>query len=140
MKRILTTLAVLGGLFTLGATAQAQDWRGDHFHNELSHRASDREQYSREAHRYPMTPGQHAQLHDRLEHEEYHDQLADQAYHRGQASNRGYPRYAPQPSYPGHSYYTPQPRYGYPSYPAYPSVGRGQIHHSGPRHSFSLSW
>ncbi len=131
MKKTILALTVLGGLFGLGATAQAQDWASDRFHAQLEQRAYQRQLLSREAHRYPMTHRQHEQLHNYLDYQARQDAMADRAYHQYQGgySTPYSSQYAPRSSYSGwHAGYGP-------------STG-GYTHgsYSSPHHTHYWSW
>ena len=112
MRRFLLTVVAgvltLGGLtlFTASAKAQAP------YHDQLQHRAYHRDLDHQDAHRYPMTWGQHGQLHDQLGHEAYHDRLEHRQYHQQ------YNYYSPYQSnyyspYQGYSYYPQSSGYGF---------------------------
>ena len=102
--RLAATLAM--SLLSLVPRANAQGWYspggyGGYYrqspasenhanhHDDLDHRAYHRGVEHREAHRYPMTWGQHESLHDNLNHEAYHDRLEHRSAHR---SGAYYPR------------------------------------------------
>ena len=113
MRRFLLSVAAgvltLGGLTLFTASAKAQN----PYHDQLQHRAYHRDLDHRDAHRYPMTWGQHGQLHDQLGHEAYHDRLEHRQYHQQ------YNYYSPYQS----NYYSPyqgyQSNYRYPQYSGY---------------------
>ena len=117
MRRFLLSVAAgvltLGGLTLFTASAKAQS----PYHDQLQHRAYHRDLDHRDAHRYPMTWGQHGQLHDQLGHEAYHDRLEHRQYHQQ------YNYYSPYQS----NYYSPyqgyQSNYRYPQYSGYGSQG-----------------
>lgn len=56
--------------------------RHGNYHDNLRHRDFQRQLYSREAHRYPMTHRNHGRLHHALESAAFHDQLNHRAAHR----------------------------------------------------------
>ena len=106
---LLTRFIVVGALFSLGASANAQDWSHRGYHDQLEHRDYHRGLEHREAHRYPQTWRQHDRLHDALGHDAYHDRLEHRSYHRSRSG------YAPIPRY-GQRYSAHRGGFGWPGF------------------------
>jgi hypothetical protein len=118
MRRLLLSIAALGGLalFTNAAAAQPPSYDHDRYHDELEHRAYHRYLDHQDAHRYPMTWRDHERLHDDLDHEAFHDRLEHREFHGQYYYAPVYPSYvAPDGRYRG-SYYSPYQSYVSPGY------------------------
>lgn len=90
MKRLALTVGALAALACVTAPVSASDgyyrWiikQNNHVrhHDDLDHRAFNRELRHREVHRYPMTYRQHDRLHDSLDHEAFHGRLEHREAH-----------------------------------------------------------
>ncbi len=106
MKFGLLALTVAGAMGVFTASAQADHGqvprysRGHQsYHGELDHRDFHRNLYHQDAHQYPMTRGQHGQLHGELNHDAYHDGLEHRQNHRNAYSSPYRSGYGQQPRF-----------------------------------------